>query len=123
MMSAMLIAAILEAADVNDARGYYHYRDGPNFARDLWKSPTSLLCLFVVLIISPGLLIIFISKQVLFLIFQAAQQIATSPSTTLSPPDKALYQSTWKTWAPTKCRFFVWLVALNKCWTANRLAR
>jgi hypothetical protein len=23
----------------------------------------------------------------------------------------------------TKCRFFVWLVALNKCWTADRLAK
>ena len=29
----------------------------------------------------------------------------------------------WKTWAPPKCRFFVWLVAHNRCWTADRLAR
>ena len=29
----------------------------------------------------------------------------------------------WKTWAPGKCRFFMWLVAHNKCWTADRLAR
>jgi hypothetical protein len=28
----------------------------------------------------------------------------------------------WKTWAPPKCRFFMWLVAHKKCWTADRLA-
>jgi hypothetical protein len=27
----------------------------------------------------------------------------------------------WKTWAPPKCRFFLW-AAHNKCWTADRLA-
>jgi hypothetical protein len=29
----------------------------------------------------------------------------------------------WKTWAPTKCKFFLWLAALNRCWTVDRLAR
>jgi hypothetical protein len=29
----------------------------------------------------------------------------------------------WKTWAPGKCSFFMWLVAHDRCWTANRLAR
>jgi hypothetical protein len=29
----------------------------------------------------------------------------------------------WKSWAPPKCRFFLWLVAHNRCWTADRLAR
>jgi hypothetical protein len=29
----------------------------------------------------------------------------------------------WKTWAPNKCQFFIWLVAHNRCWTADRLAR
>jgi hypothetical protein len=29
----------------------------------------------------------------------------------------------WKTWAPSKCRFFLWLVGHNKCWTADRLAK
>ena len=29
----------------------------------------------------------------------------------------------WKTWAPAKCPFFMWLVAHNKCWTADRLAK
>ncbi|GJN40508.1 hypothetical protein PR202_gb29730 [Eleusine coracana subsp. coracana] len=29
----------------------------------------------------------------------------------------------WKTWAPGKCRFFLWLATNNRCWTADRLAR
>jgi hypothetical protein len=29
----------------------------------------------------------------------------------------------WKTWAPAKCCYFVWLVANNKCWTADRLSK
>ena len=29
----------------------------------------------------------------------------------------------WKSNAPPKCRFFMWLVAHNRCWTADRLAR
>jgi len=28
-----------------------------------------------------------------------------------------------KTWAPAKCKFFMWLVAYNRCWTADCLAR
>jgi len=35
----------------------------------------------------------------------------------------APWKRIWKTWAPPKCRFFMWLVAHNKCWTADRLAR
>ena len=33
------------------------------------------------------------------------------------------YKRVWKTWAPSKCRFFLWLVAHNRCWTADRLAK
>jgi hypothetical protein len=33
------------------------------------------------------------------------------------------FERIWKSWAPTKCRYFVWLVAHKKCWTADRLAR
>jgi hypothetical protein len=29
----------------------------------------------------------------------------------------------WKTWAPPKCKFFLWLAIRNKCWTADRLQR
>jgi hypothetical protein len=29
----------------------------------------------------------------------------------------------WRMWAPPKCKFFLWLAALNHCWTADRLAR
>jgi hypothetical protein len=35
----------------------------------------------------------------------------------------ASYQRIWKTWAPAKCRFFLWLVAHKKCWTTDRLVR
>lgn len=35
----------------------------------------------------------------------------------------APFERIWKTWAPPKCRFFMWLVAHNRCWTADRLAR
>jgi hypothetical protein len=29
----------------------------------------------------------------------------------------------WKTWAPNKCRFFMWLVEHNRWWTVDKLAR
>jgi hypothetical protein len=32
------------------------------------------------------------------------------------------WERIWKSWAPPKCRFFMWLVAHNKCWMADRLA-
>lgn len=31
------------------------------------------------------------------------------------------WERIWKFWAPGKCRSFLWLVAHNKCWTADRL--
>lgn len=33
------------------------------------------------------------------------------------------YSRIWKTWAPLRAKFFVWLATLNRCWTADRLAR
>jgi hypothetical protein len=33
------------------------------------------------------------------------------------------FERIWKSWAPPKCRFFMWLVAHKRCWTADRLAR
>jgi hypothetical protein len=33
------------------------------------------------------------------------------------------FQRIWKTWAPPKCHFFLWLAAHKKCWTADRLTR
>ena len=29
----------------------------------------------------------------------------------------------WKTWAPLRCKFFIWLVFHNRVWTADRLAK
>jgi hypothetical protein len=34
-----------------------------------------------------------------------------------------LAERVWKTWAPGKCKFFMWLVEHNRCWTSNRLAK
>jgi hypothetical protein len=28
----------------------------------------------------------------------------------------------WKSWAPPRCKYFLWLAALDRCWTADRLA-
>ena len=33
------------------------------------------------------------------------------------------WKRVWKTWAPPRCRFFIWLVLHNRVWTAVRLAR
>jgi hypothetical protein len=33
------------------------------------------------------------------------------------------YERIWGTWAPYKCYFFLWLTALNRCYTADRLVR
>jgi len=33
------------------------------------------------------------------------------------------WKQIWKSWAPGKCKFFLWIAALNRIWTADRLAR
>ncbi|XP_044983690.1 uncharacterized protein LOC123450584 [Hordeum vulgare subsp. vulgare] len=33
------------------------------------------------------------------------------------------WKLTWKCWAPPRVRFFHWLAQLDRCWTADRLAR
>jgi hypothetical protein len=33
------------------------------------------------------------------------------------------WEKIWKSWAPNKCKFFMWLVAHNRCWTADRRAK
>jgi hypothetical protein len=33
------------------------------------------------------------------------------------------FERIWKSWAPPKCCFFMWLVAHNRCWTADQLER
>jgi len=29
----------------------------------------------------------------------------------------------WKSWAPNKCKVFLWLAIRNRCWTADRLEK
>ncbi|WVZ75385.1 hypothetical protein U9M48_023441 [Paspalum notatum var. saurae] len=33
------------------------------------------------------------------------------------------WERIWKSWAPNKCKFFIWLAAHKRCWTADRLAK
>lgn len=33
------------------------------------------------------------------------------------------WERIWKSWAPAKCRFFLWFVAHNQCWTTDGLAQ
>ena len=33
------------------------------------------------------------------------------------------WERIWKSWAPGKCKFFMWTVAHDRCWIADRLAR
>jgi hypothetical protein len=33
------------------------------------------------------------------------------------------FERIWKSWAPPKCCFFMWLVAHQRCWTVDRLAK
>jgi hypothetical protein len=35
----------------------------------------------------------------------------------------APYERIWKSSAPPKCHFFMWLVAHDRCWTTDKLAR
>jgi hypothetical protein len=29
----------------------------------------------------------------------------------------------WKSWSPTKCKFFLWLAAIGRCWTVDQLQK
>ena len=33
------------------------------------------------------------------------------------------WKKVWKSWAPGKCKTFVWLAIQNRCWTADRLQK
>jgi len=33
------------------------------------------------------------------------------------------WKKVWKSWAPGKCKTFLWLTIQNRCWTADRLQK
>jgi len=33
------------------------------------------------------------------------------------------WERIWRSWAPSKCKFFLWVAAHKRCWTGDRLAR
>ena len=33
------------------------------------------------------------------------------------------WERTWRSWAPRKCKFFMWTMNHNRCWTAERFVR
>ncbi|WVZ84633.1 hypothetical protein U9M48_031641 [Paspalum notatum var. saurae] len=35
----------------------------------------------------------------------------------------APWKRIWKSWAPLRCKFFVWLAVKNRCWTGDRLLK
>ncbi|KAK1606561.1 hypothetical protein QYE76_030234 [Lolium multiflorum] len=35
----------------------------------------------------------------------------------------ASWELNWKSWAPPRVKFFIWLACLDRCWTGERLAR
>jgi hypothetical protein len=47
MTSEMSVAAILRVVDVNDARGYYHCSDGPNFTYGYYRNHPGRCCVLV----------------------------------------------------------------------------
>ncbi|GJM91593.1 hypothetical protein PR202_ga07980 [Eleusine coracana subsp. coracana] len=49
---------------------------------------------------------------------QSAYETLFQGSTSFGP-----WERIWRSWAPSKCRFFLWLVAHNRCWMADRLAK
>jgi hypothetical protein len=48
---------------------------------------------------------------------KSAYQAFFTGSITFAP-----WKRIWKTWAPLRCKFFIWLALKNKVWTADRLA-
>jgi hypothetical protein len=57
----------------------------------------------------------------------SASGIYTAKSAYDAPFEGAIsfapFERIWKSWAPPKCHFFMWLAAHNRCWTADQLAR
>jgi hypothetical protein len=39
-------------------------------------------------------------------------------ATSFEPVDRV-----WNPWAPSKCKFFMWLVEHNRCWTSDRVTK
>jgi hypothetical protein len=33
------------------------------------------------------------------------------------------WKRVWKSWAPLRCKFFIWLAVKNRCWTVDHLSK
>nr|ACF87181.1 unknown [Zea mays] len=55
----------------------------------------------------------------LFYRFSSSAYSALFPGTIEFEPAERV----WKSWAPRKCKFFIWVVEHDRCWTADRLAK
>ena len=51
------------------------------------------------------------------------QRSVGCPIITRSNHSNNPWRRLWKSWAPAKCKFFLWLAIRNRCWTSDRLAK
>jgi len=51
------------------------------------------------------------------------QRSVGCPIITRSNHSNNPWRRLWKSWAPAKCKFFLWLATRNTCWTSDILAK
>ena len=66
----------------------------------------------------PPLIFINGSLSLRYLFYQISLRNFFVGSITFEP-----WKRLWKSWAPNKCKTFVWLAIRNRCWTADRLQK
>jgi len=66
----------------------------------------------------PPLIFINGSLSLRYLFYQISLRNFFVGSITFEP-----WKRLWKSWAPNKCKTFIWLAIRNRCWTADRLQK